>query len=77
MSGFFPALGGALVAAASPLALAGCARELDEGAAAGALPQAMASERVRLRPGMRYANVMPRAVPAVRRLPQAGAVARG
>jgi hypothetical protein len=62
-------IGGAVVAAAAPLA-AGCSGEGAEGSADdGSLPTTMASERVQLRPGMRYANVMPKAVPAVRRLP--------
>jgi hypothetical protein len=65
MRGLLPVVGGAVVASA----LAGCAAG-DEPEAApeldGSPARRMAYQPVSLRPGMRYLNVMPRAVPAAR-----------
>ncbi len=75
LNGVLIALGGA-AAAMSPLALVGCAGETGGSAPELGDPslQTMAIERVPLKPGMRYANVMPSRVPAVRRIPTARAV---
>ena len=67
LSDLGPVVGGAVVASA----LAGCAVGSDEdagqgGLAGGSPAQWMAYRPVQLRPGMRYQNVMPRTVPAVR-----------
>ena len=63
MNGLVPVVGGAVVAAG----LTGCVAGDDEDATSGESPvRRMAYRPVRLRPGMRYVNVMPRTVPAVR-----------
>jgi hypothetical protein len=71
MSGLLPVVGGAVVASA----LAGCATddEPEAAPAAGGSPaRRMAYRPVSLRPGMRYLNVMPQALPAVRLLADQG-----
>jgi hypothetical protein len=64
LNGLLPVVGGAAVASA----LAGCVADGEQEAVGGSQLRRMASRPVQLRPGMRYLNVMPRTVPAVRLL---------
>jgi hypothetical protein len=64
LDGLLPVVGGALVAST----LAGCVANGEQDAMGESPLRRLASRPVQLRPGMRYLNVMPRTVPAVRLL---------